>query len=74
MTEKQPRYLWNSVFEGRYVRAWREGRGRNADIVVQVWNGTEPDGEPACDWAMPGRLPLDAAIAQASIQTPKERS
>lgn len=53
-----------------YVRAWHEGKGRNAEIAVQVWKGKDkPDGEPDGDWAMPVILGADTSIAQAVAQT-----
>ncbi len=55
---------------GHYVKAWAEGRGRNREIIVQVWlNGADPVGEPDGDWAMPGVLPTDAAIDQSILNT-----
>lgn len=63
---KQPKFLFDGLFRGLwYVRAWKERR----EIVVQVWNGEKPDGDPAGDWSMPGVLGLEAAIAQGVIQT-----
>lgn len=68
--DAQPRYVCDGVEKlrnrKRYVRAWREGR----DWVIQLWEGTKPEGEPRGDWSMPGELPLSTAIAQADLQTP----
>lgn len=76
---KKPKYIHDGIRlfrkEGSpdrtdYVRAWQEGRGRNAEIVVQVWIGKDkPDGEPDGDWAMPAILGVPAAVAQAVVQT-----
>lgn len=76
---KKPKYLHDGIRlfrkEGSpdrtdYVRAWQEGRGRNAEIVVQVWVGKDkPEGEPEGDWAMPAILGVPAAVAQAVVQT-----
>lgn len=52
-----------------YVKAWKEGRGRNAEVMVQVWKSGKPEGEPDGDWAMPGVLPVDVAVSQALLQT-----
>ena len=65
-----PKFLLNCVRNGRWVRVWRDGRGRNSEIVVQIWNRAEPVGEPDGDWAMPGVLGVSAAVAQAELQTP----
>lgn len=67
MSAKRIRYLVDRVWDGRYVRAWKDGR---LEIVVQVWDGTEPTGEPAGDWAMPSALGPTLAITQAMAQTP----
>ena len=48
---KPPKYVWDAVRNGRYVRAWRDRAAR--EVVVQVWNGPAPDGEPAGDWGRP---------------------
>jgi len=51
------------------VRAWRT---RSA-YVVQVWlnqgHNAEPQGEPEGDWEMPLMFGLEAAVAQAVLQT-----
>jgi len=65
MATKQPKCLVNEVRDGRFIRVWKERR----EIVVQVWDGPEPNGEPKGDWAMPGVLGLETAIAQAIAQT-----
>lgn len=62
---KTPKLLKDGVIDGRYVRAWKE----KGEWVVQVWKGDKPEGEPAGDWAMPGVLGLEAAVAQAMVQT-----
>lgn len=70
---KKPRYVYDQAVKQHYVRAWQEGRGRNADIVVQVWlHKDKPEGEPEGDWAMPGVLGYPAAVAQAIAQTSEE--
>lgn len=56
--------------QGRFIKWWREGRGRNAEIIVQVWNNGVPNGEPDGDWAMPGAFTPNMAISQAIAQTP----
>lgn len=71
---KKINYLYDAVrkcqHRSDYVRAWSEGKGRNKEIVVQVWpNKTSPEGEPAGDWAMPAVLGTDVAISQAVAQT-----
>ena len=66
------RYQFDGLRDGRWVSAWKEGRGRNAEVIVQIWNGGSVEGEPDGDWAMPGILPVDVAIEQAILQTPKE--
>lgn len=74
---KKRRYLFDEAQVGlttdhknHYVRAWKEGRGRNAEIMVQVWYAKDkPEGEPDGDWAMPGMLPLLTAIGQAILNT-----
>ena len=68
---KRKRYLLDGMREGRYVRAWKEGRGHRGEVMVQVWNSGKPEGEPDGDWAMPGILPVGACISQAILQTPK---
>lgn len=67
------RYLFDGIRAGRWVRAWREGRGRNAEIVVQIWNIGQPEGEPDGDWGMPPLLGIELAITQACLQTPTEQ-
>lgn len=57
------------VQHGRYYEATKEGRGRNSAIVVKVWNGDKKEGEPTHEWEMPGILGMDAAIAQAIVQS-----
>jgi hypothetical protein len=70
VSEKPPKYLFDGETKGHYVRAWREGTGRNAEIVVQVWKDkTTPDGEPDGDWGMPKVLGVDFSIKQAIAQT-----
>jgi hypothetical protein len=65
------RFLFDGLRDGRWVRAWREGRGRNGEIIVQIWNSGTANGEPNGDWAMPAVLGLESAIEQAELQTPK---
>lgn len=69
--EKRKKYLLDGIHEGRYVRAWKEGRG-HGEFIVQVWNGKSPEGEADGDWAMPGILGLDGSVSQAVLQTPKK--
>lgn len=71
MTTKKPRYLVNGSIGGRFVRAWSEGRGREAEIIVQIWNSGKPEGEPDGDWAMPKLLGETACVNQALAQTPR---
>ena len=76
---KKIRYVFDGVRVHRredeadrsdYVRAWSEGKGRNKETAVQVWKGKiKPEGDPDGDWAMPGVLSVDTAIAQAVVQT-----
>ena len=64
------RYQFDGKYNAHYIRAWKEGRGRNSEIMVQVWFAKDkPEGEPDGDWAMPGVLPISAAIAQAVLNT-----
>ena len=73
MAETKRKYAHDGVYEynGRksYVRAWKEGRGRQQEIMVQVWINGNPDGEPQGDWAMPGIIGLEGAIEQSILQT-----
>lgn len=69
---KKPKILIDGMFEGRYVKAWKEVRGRNAEIVVQIWNKENCEGEPDGDWGMPGVLGLSSSISTAMSQTPVE--
>lgn len=57
------------VKKGRYYEARKEGRGRDAEIVVKVWKGNKKEGEPSHEWGMPGILPIDAAVDQAILQS-----
>lgn len=76
MSDKPKKYQHDGLYtyDGKtvYVRAWKEGKGRNAEIAVQVWfkhiNG-KPVGDPEGDWGMPGTLPVTAAIEQSILQT-----
>lgn len=72
MPEKKIKYLWNAPHAGCFIRAWAEGRGRNREITVDVWLSGKPEGESDGQWAMPGILPLDAAIEQAILNTRSE--
>lgn len=58
--------------DGRHIRYWTEGRGRNAETIVLIWNSGKPEGDPDGDWAMPGVLGENACINQALLQTPKK--
>lgn len=66
MAKKKPE---TGVRRGRYFEATKSGRGRNAEILVQVWKGDTKEGEPTHEWEMPGILPMDAAIDQAILQS-----
>lgn len=66
MGKKKPQ---TGVVRGRYYEATKEGRGRDAEIAVQVWKGDKKEGEPVGDWGMPGILPMHAAIDQAVLNT-----
>lgn len=68
VNSKKKRLLVDEVRSGRYVRAWKERR----ETVVQIWNGGEPTGEPDGDWVMPSVLPLELAVEQSILQTPRE--
>lgn len=64
------KYAVDGVRGENYVRAWKEGKGRDAEIMVQVWlKKAAPDGEPNGDWAMPGVLGVECAISQSVIQS-----
>jgi hypothetical protein len=69
MATKKIKYLVDEVRHEHYVRAWAEGRGRNREIMVHVWKGKEPVGDPQGDWAMPAVFGLDGCIHQAVLQT-----
>lgn len=78
MAETKKRYVYDGSYlvdEGEkkgqtvYVRSWREGKGRNAEIIVQVWLSGKPEGDPDGDWGIPGVFGLEGAVAQAVIQT-----
>lgn len=62
---KKPKILVDEIRHAHRVKVWREKR----EIVVQVWRSWKGDGEADGDWAMPGFLGLDAAIAQAVQNT-----
>lgn len=55
LMDKKPKYICDEVRHGAYVRAWKEGRGRRAEIIVQVWRSGKPEGKPAGDWAISAR-------------------
>lgn len=63
------RFLFDAQREDCYVRAWKEGRGRNAEVLVHVWLSEKPVGDPDGDWAMPGVLGVEASIDQSVINT-----
>ncbi len=68
---KKPKYIYDRVHEkGCYVRAWKEGRGRDRGVAVQVWWSGKPEGEPDGDWVMPPSLGM-FAVDQAILQTDK---
>ena len=69
MADKKVKYLYDEMKDGIYARAWREGRGRNSEIIVHVWWKPKPEGEPDGDWGMPGMLPVSAAVDQAILNT-----
>jgi hypothetical protein len=66
------KYLMDGVRpDGKaYVRVTAEGGARNGVYVVQVWPGGEAKGDPVKAWEMPKALGLEAAVAQAILQTP----
>jgi hypothetical protein len=79
--QKKIKYLFDHIRihkqEGQpdradYVRAWKEGKGRNAEICVQVWKGkTCPEGEPDGDWGdagCPGPGNCDGAVCGADVK------
>lgn len=66
---KKIRYAFDGVYKGVYVKAWAEGRGRNKEVMVQVWKSGKAEGEPEGDWVMPGCLPTTVAMDQAILQT-----
>jgi len=70
MTEKGPKILFDQLVKGRHVRAWKEGKGRRAEMMVQVWNSGKPEGEPDVDYAMPGILPASVAVDQTLLENP----
>ena len=57
------------VIRGRYYEAFKEGRGRNAEIVVKVWATDKKEGEPKDEWGMPAVLGFGASIDQAVLQS-----
>lgn len=60
-----------------WVRCWSEGRGRNKEFIVQIWddpNAPAKDAKPDHDWAMPSWCGLAGAIDQAVIQSYPNRS
>lgn len=77
--EKKVRFILNEPqrFERKgkeprthYIRAWKEGRGRSAEVLVQVWlDKCRAEGEPDGDWAMPALLGEIACVQQAVLQT-----
>lgn len=73
MKKKTPKLLRDGLWEdsGRYVRTWREGKGRQMAYMIRIWNAGKVVGECNGDWAMPGILGLGASVDQALIQTPK---
>ena len=76
MIAKKIEYLWDGLFKGHYVQAWKETR----DIIVHVWldavshTGACPteEGLPDGNWAMPDVLGLEGCIEQAISQTRSE--
>jgi len=73
MVEKKKRYLFDGLRDGRWIRCWSEGRGRNKEIAVQIWNSGVAEGDPDGDWGMPGVLGVVLSIDQAVLQTPIEK-
>jgi hypothetical protein len=68
---KSKRYLFDHEYDGRYVRAWSDGKGRHREIVVQVWNSGKPEGEPDGEWGMPPEIGVASCISCAVAQTKK---
>ena len=65
-----PKYLVDEVRGKSYVRAWKEGKGREREFCVQVWlNKDKPKGEPDGDWGMPFEFGLEGSIDQSLLQT-----
>lgn len=64
------KYLFDGPHNGRYVRAFNEGR---QEIAVQVWSGLKPEGEPEGDWLMPKIIGLVGCIDQAILNTDNDR-
>jgi len=70
VSEKKPKILLEQMIKGRHVRAWKEGKGRRSEMMVQVWNSGKPEGEPDVDYAMPGILPAPVAVDQTLLENP----
>lgn len=72
MAKTGKKFIYDGIHGKAYARAWKEGKGRQAEIVVQVWMSGTPDGEPDGDWAMPACFGI-AAVDQAVLQTEKRK-
>ena len=70
---KNKRYIFDDVHQPgeQYVRAWPEGKGRQREIVVQVWISGKPEGEPDGEWGMPPEIGVASCISCAVAQTKK---
>lgn len=55
-----------------WIKCWSEGRGRNKEVVVQIWYGqtNKPARKPDHDIGMPGIFDPISAINQAILENP----
>jgi len=65
------RILYDGDFKGKWIKAWKEGRGRSAEYVVQVWLSGKPEGEPDGDWGFPALGGVSDWLEQAVMNTEK---
>lgn len=70
MSDKKPKILFDELVKGRHCRAWKEGKGRQSEMIVQVCNSGKPEGEPDVDYVMPGILPPSMSVEQTLIENP----
>lgn len=63
------KYIFDGVRSECYIRAWKEGRGRLAEINVEVWLSGKIEGSPDGEWVMPAILGLEASIDQSIRNT-----